>query len=277
MKKIIIQGDDWGYSEEVNAGIEYSYEYGILTETTALVNLLDINKKSEYKSRLHSLKNKSGLNKPKLGIGIHLNVTYGKPLSPNWPKPEFTRPHKGSGNPEEWIGSAWQKYFSQFTISQIEDEYRRQIELGIQIFGDIDHLDSHHFSAAYDPLKSVYEKFAKEYRLAVRPAAPLSEKPVYGGDFIVKEVDINKIKTLGIKIANSYVLKLFFNEKDPIKSFLQVVDKIEDGKAVEVMFHPAQGQKADSWRVTDLKTLTSNAVLNYFLIRNIQLITYKDL
>src|SRR3989344_2824110 len=252
MRKIVIQGDDWGYSEETNAGIEYAYEHGILTETTAMVNLLDKNKKSEYRNRIGGLINKSGLRKPELGIGIHLNVTYGKPISLNWPQPEFTPP-------------------------QIEDEYRRQIELGMEIFGNIDHLDSHHFSAAYNPLKQVYKKLAKEYRLAVRPYASLSEKPVYGGDFIVRKVDINKIKNAGIKIADNYILKLFFNEKDPIKSFLREVDRIDDGKTAEVMFHPAKGQKADNWRIIDLKTLIDKNTLHYLGNKNIQLITYKDL
>lgn len=277
MKKIIIQGDDWGYSEESNSGIEHAYEYGILTETSVLVNLLDINKKIEYRDRIKRLQNKSGLNKPKLGIGIHLNVTYGKPLSPKWPYSEFTRPHKGTGKPEEWIGSAWQKYFLQFTSGQVEEEYRRQIELGLEIFGDIDHLDSHHFSAAYKPLKNVYESLAKEYKLAVRPTAPLSEKPVYGGDFIVNQNDIEKIKKVGIKIADRYCLKLFFNEKNPIKSFLQEIEKIKSSKTAEIMFHPAKGQKADSWRVKDLNLLTSKSVLDYFSNKNIQLITYKEL
>lgn len=277
MKKIIIQGDDWGYSEEASTGIEYAYKYGILTETTVIVNLLDIKKKSEYQNRIRSLVNNSGLSKPKLGIGIHLNVTYGKPLSPKWPNSEFTRPHKGTGKPQEWIGSAWKKYFSQFTGRQIEDEYRRQIELGIQIFGDIDHIDSHHLSASYEPLKHVYEKLAKEYKLAVRPSAPLSEKPVYGGDFIVKEESVDKLKELGIKTADKYILKLFFNEEDPIRSFLQEIDNIENGKTAEVMFHPAKGRKADSWRITDLKTLISKIALKYFSNKNIQLITYRDL
>lgn len=277
MKKIIIQGDDWGYSEESNTGIEYTYEHGILTETSVLVNLLDIHKKREYQNRINGLENKSGLNKPKLGIGVHLNITFGKPLSPKWPNSVFTRPFKGTGQPEEWIGSAWQKYFSQFSSSQVEEEYRRQIEMGLEIFGDIDHLDSHHFSAAYDPLKEVYEKLAREYKLAVRPAAPLSEKPVYGGDFIVSQDDIEKIKKVSIKIADRYCLKLFFNEKNPTKSFLQEIDNISDSKTAEIMFHPAKGQKADSWRVKDLDVLTSKPVLDYFSNKNIQLITYKEL
>ncbi len=277
MKKVIIQGDDWGYSKESNEGIEHAYEYGVLTETAVLVNLLDVRKKEEYRERIEGLKNKSGINKPEMGIGIHLNVTFGKPLSPRWPQPIFTRPYKGTGQSEEWTGSAWQKYFSQFNSTQVEEEYRRQIEMGLSIFGDIDHLDSHHFSAAYEPLKGVYEKLAKEYNLAVRPRALLSETPVYGGDFVVDQNDIEKLKDAGIKVADKYCLKLFSREKNPEKSFLQEIENMGNTETIEVMFHPAKGQDTDSWRKKDLELLTSKVVLDYFNNKNIQLITYKEL
>ncbi len=55
MKKIIIQGDDYGYSESINKGIEKAYTYGVLTETTVLVNLLSPNRKFEYRDRLKNL------------------------------------------------------------------------------------------------------------------------------------------------------------------------------------------------------------------------------
>jgi predicted glycoside hydrolase/deacetylase ChbG (UPF0249 family) len=277
MKKIIVQGDDFGYTEESNAGIGYAYEYGILTETTVMVNCLDMKKKSEYQNFIKNLENKSGLKKPKLGIGVHLNVTYGKPLSFGWPSPDFTRPHKGSGKPEEWMGSAWKKYFAQFSPQQVESEYRKQIELALEVFNEIDHLDSHHFSSSYEPLKTVYEKLAKEYGLAVRADGVLSEKPVYGGDYIVDREASKRLKVKGIKTADRYVLKLFFNEKDPIGSFLTEMDKVKDGETVEVMFHPGKGKKADSWRKIDLAILTDKKVMSYFNANKVKLIAYGDL
>jgi predicted glycoside hydrolase/deacetylase ChbG (UPF0249 family) len=276
-KRIIVQGDDWGYTQEISDGIEYAYEHGILTETAVMVNVLDRKKKSEYRSRIDNLENKSGLRKPKLGIGVHLNVTYGTPLSPKWPNKEFTRPYKGSGKPEEWTGSAWTEYFSQFSSTQVEDEYRRQIELALEIFGQVDHLDSHHFSASYEPLKTVYEKLAKEYQLAVRTDAPLSENPVYGGNYVVKREASIGLKAKGIRTADKYILKLFFNEKKPVQSFLREMDKTKDKESVEVMFHPGKGEKTDDWRKTDLEILTNEEVLKYFSNSNIKLITYGDL
>lgn len=276
-RKIIIQGDDWGYKPEACRGIEYAYEHGILTETTIMPNVLDLKKKKEYKDRIESLENKTSLAKPKLGIGVHLNITFGKPLLPSWPKEKFTRPHKGSGKPEEWQGSAWREYLSQFTTKQVEDEYRRQIEVVLDIFGEIDHLDSHQNTSSYEPVISIFEKLAKEYDIPVRPIAPLSEKPVYGGDFVVDEEANDKLRKNGVRMADRNIFKLFFNEKDPIKSFLNEMDKVKDGETVEVMFHPAKGKGAEDWRKKDLDTLTNDKVLQYFKDNDIELITYREL
>ena len=62
-EKVIIQGDDYGYSEDVNLGIEEAYTYGVLTETTVLINLLNINKKFGYRDKLKNLENKSNSKK----------------------------------------------------------------------------------------------------------------------------------------------------------------------------------------------------------------------
>lgn len=277
MRKVIIQGDDWGYSQEATDGIEYAYEHGILTETTIMTNLLDKRRKSEYRDRIFKLQNKSGLNKPKLGLGIHLNVTYGKPLSSKWPQNEFSRPFKGSQTDKEWIGSAWKEYFLQFSENQVEAEYRKQIETGIEIFGEIDHLDSHHFSASYEPLTKVYKKMAKEYHLAIRTLAPLSEKAQYGGDFVVDKEEIQSLNHEGFRIADNYCLNYFTNEKDPINALLDRFMDIPDDSSTEFMFHPAKGSGTDEWKLKDLEILTNEKIIRYLNIENLQLITYAEI
>ncbi|KKQ42468.1 MAG: hypothetical protein US60_C0017G0018 [Microgenomates group bacterium GW2011_GWC1_37_8] len=275
LKKIIIQGDDLGYSPVSDSGIKYAYEHGILTSTTVMANLLKRSDKKKYREYVNKLENKSGLEKPELGIGVHLNVTYGKPLSSKWPQKEFTRPFRNSGKPEEWQGSVWRKYFSQFTERQVEDEYRTQIEFALEFFGKIDHLDSHHFTASYAPLTLIYEKMAKQYNLPVRPSAPLSENPVYGGDFLVDNNFVNNMKKKKIKVADKYILDLFFNEADPIKMFLGSLSNVYVGETCEIMFHPAKGEIAEEWRLKDLETLTNSKVISYFKVNNIELINYS--
>lgn len=277
MKKIIIQGDDWGYKPEVSLGIEHAYEHGILTQTTAMANLLDITKKEEYQKRIKKLKNKTKLNKPQLGIGVHLNLTFGKPLSTIWPQKKFNRPLRGSSKPQEWQGSVWREYFSQFTPNQVEEEYRRQIELVLNIFGSISHLDSHQMTASYEPMIQIYEKLAKEYQTPARQLAPLSEKSVYGGDFVIDKSVNRKLTQKGIKMPDKNVYTLFFNKKNPIKSFLSEVSNSKDNQTTELMFHPAIGEKAEKWRLIDLDILTNQETISFFTNNNIKLLNYSQL
>jgi len=277
MKKIIIQGDDWGYKPEANNGIEYAYEHGILTQTTVMANVLDIKKKETYRNQIQKLENKTKLKKPKLGIGVHLNLTFGKPLSKNWPQKEFNRPLRGLNKPEEWQGSTWRDYFSKFNKKQVENEYRRQIELVMEIFGDISHLDSHQMTASYEPMIQIYEILAKEYNVPIRPVAPLSENPVYGGDFVVDERVNKELKEKGIRMPDKNIFTLFFNEKDPIKSFLSQIEKANDGEVLEVMFHPAMGKNADKWRVADLNTITNQKTIKFFKEKEVELINYNQI
>lgn len=119
-KQVIINGDDFGYSPGVNQGIITAYSEGILTSTTALANCLAGNE------TLNQLSAK--FKKPPIGIGVHLNLTLGKPLAPEvWKEKEFVRPHKGSNKPEEWQGSAWQSYFSALSDERLEKNLKNRL------------------------------------------------------------------------------------------------------------------------------------------------------
>jgi predicted glycoside hydrolase/deacetylase ChbG (UPF0249 family) len=277
-KRIIIQGDDWGYSPEIIQGIAEAYEYGILTETDVMANLLDPNKASEYRHQIESLENKSGLHKPKLGLGVHLNLTYGSPITSEWPFQNMARPHKGSSKPEEWQGSAWATHFATYDANLVKAELRAQLERALSIFGQIDHLDSHHFVHSYQPIKQVVIELAKEYGIKyIRATAPLSEKPVYGGDFMVDTHLQKELRPLGLLTTDACVLKLYWNEPNPLEAFLADVAAAPEGQIIEFMVHPATGEGAEEWRIKDLQMITSDEVKEYFTAENIKLINYLQI
>lgn len=72
MKRLIVNADDFGWSEAVNEGILKAHLEGIVTSATLMTNLPDALGALEL-ARLRA---------PGLGIGLHLNLTEGKPLSP---------------------------------------------------------------------------------------------------------------------------------------------------------------------------------------------------
>ena len=70
MKKVIINADDFGYSSAVNLGIITSHKKGILTSTTLMANMSGCDEAIMLAKE-----------NPNLGVGCHLVLTCGKPLT----------------------------------------------------------------------------------------------------------------------------------------------------------------------------------------------------
>jgi len=72
MRRLIINADDFGWSEAVTGGILKAHREGVLTSTTLMTNL------AGAEAALARAREEA----PNLGIGIHLNLTEGGPLAP---------------------------------------------------------------------------------------------------------------------------------------------------------------------------------------------------
>src|SRR5690554_3524879 len=68
--KLIINADDFGLSRGINFGIIDAHALGVLTSTTLMITMEASN---------HAIELSKGF--PNLGIGLHLNITLGKPLT----------------------------------------------------------------------------------------------------------------------------------------------------------------------------------------------------
>ncbi len=269
---VIINADDFGYSEGVNAGIKKAYEEGILTSTTVMGNVVSPD------AFLEGLENKSGLTKSPLSHGVHLNLTYGKPLVQQvWNGLEkFSRPYKEVKDGKEWKGSAWKEYFGRFDKFAVERELTAQVEQVEKILGPVDHLDSHHGVASYPPIIDVYEQLALSLHLPLRPISPLSEEDIYGGKF---EFDLgykDHLRQKGIKTVDYINMSYFYTDSDPVASFCQLLSSLKSGEVAEFMFHPAIDDSQGKWRLTDLEILTSDRTKQTIKDNNIRLTTYAE-
>jgi hopanoid biosynthesis associated protein HpnK len=72
MRRLIVNADDFGWSEAVTSGILRAHREGVLTSTTLMANLPGAAAALDRARR----------EAPKLGIGVHLNLTEGEPLAP---------------------------------------------------------------------------------------------------------------------------------------------------------------------------------------------------
>jgi predicted glycoside hydrolase/deacetylase ChbG (UPF0249 family) len=72
MKQLIVNADDFSVSAEANRGILHAHHHGIVSSTTVMVNFPDA--APGLQQALATA--------PDLGIGLHLNLTAGRPVSP---------------------------------------------------------------------------------------------------------------------------------------------------------------------------------------------------
>jgi hopanoid biosynthesis associated protein HpnK len=70
VKKIIINADDFGWSEGINQAIEQAHTEGVLTSATIMPNMPAAEQAVEIAKKL-----------PNLGVGVHLNLMEAGPLS----------------------------------------------------------------------------------------------------------------------------------------------------------------------------------------------------
>lgn len=148
--KLVINGDDLGYTLGNTYGIVEGYKNGILRSTTALTN-------SDYIYEARDLvKDLDGL-----GVGVHLTLTLGKSLTEN----------KTLTGPDGYFypgrKTIWEKNPD---YDEIYNEWKAQIEKFIEVFGHMPtHLDSHHsVHDATEKALEVAERLSKEYGLQLR-------------------------------------------------------------------------------------------------------------
>lgn len=70
MQKIIVTADDYGMCNEVDHAIDAGIENGFITTTNVMLNMDTLSNASDLRTRY-----------PQLSVGIHWNVTTGKPIS----------------------------------------------------------------------------------------------------------------------------------------------------------------------------------------------------
>lgn len=155
MKQLIINADDYGRSPEISQGIRAAHKYGVVTSTTCMMNIATT--AADVKLAVKET--------PTLGMGVHLVLTMGKPLSKH--------------NAVKSVTNAQGKFFNysgfvenlpNLKTNEVKAEWRLQIQAFIKAAGKKpDHLDSHHHSSYFTPeLFHAMLELAEEYDCPIR-------------------------------------------------------------------------------------------------------------
>ena len=126
MKQLIVNADDFALTKRVSDGIIKAHQNGIVTSTSMLAN------SPHFKEGVSLLKTV-----PSIGVGVHLNLSWGKPILP----------YSSVTSLVDSNGNFYRKPHllpSTVNLDEIKKELEAQINKSIDSGIQISHLDSHH-------------------------------------------------------------------------------------------------------------------------------------
>ncbi len=156
MKFLIVNADDFGWTDGVNRGIAEAHRNGIVTSTSLLAN------GAAFQGAVQVAREN-----PALGVGVHLNLSDGPPLLPRWEVSSFVN---GSGmfwaRPSNLFLRRW---LGKLSLDEVEREWAAQIERVRNAGIAITHLDGHKHVHMIPGLFPIALRLAQRYGIrAVR-------------------------------------------------------------------------------------------------------------
>jgi predicted glycoside hydrolase/deacetylase ChbG (UPF0249 family) len=149
MQKIIITADDYGMCDAVDKAIDAGIENGIITTTNVLLNMDSLHNARTLRKRY-----------PQISIGIHWNVTTGKPVcNPN--NIQSLVDEKG----EFWNINEFKRRYGKHLIlkEDLIKELEAQYNLFESICGKPDYWNTHENCALHIKAFYIFAKIAKNH------------------------------------------------------------------------------------------------------------------
>ena len=247
---LIVNADDFNLTVGVSRGIAEAHRAGIVSSTTVIVNLPGLRDNLRHIQEL-----------PRLGLGLHLNLTFGPPVSPA----EKLRSLLGSdglfvrdparqlqaGDPEE-----------------IAREWDAQLEAFVTAVGrPPTHLDTHHNLHARPPASEIALDLALRLRIPLRPVTAVVRASMVAA---------------GLPAPSHLVGDIATGPYWTVTRLLRCLDELPEG-VTEMCCHPGRFDEAllvsryNRQREAELQALTDPAVQERLRERGIALLTYADL
>lgn len=287
MIRLITNSDDFGLTDSITDAIIDTHLNGIMTSTTLMANMIGFDYAVSKAKEL-----------PNLGIGIHFNLTEGKPLTEVSKIPDLV---DANGNFKNNTIQRKNLILGSTKSAQIEIELKNQLERLLDNNIIPTHFDSHHhitgvplaFKASMAIAKrykvnnaritnidfqyhslSQYNAYTKiKHRMKTLPKALIHSK---------NKKDLRKygFKTPDTKLLPNRILPV---SNDPIEQFIRTLSILKPG-VTEISFHPGyensdlnDSKQTAALRIRDLKVANSALVMDYIKKNNIQLINFKDI
>ena len=289
MKRLIVNADDFGLTHNVNRGILDAHRDGIVTSATLLANGIAFESAVAASKRFH-----------RLGIGVHLNLTEGRPVAEAYHIPTLV--DRGGQfhltPPRLWAGIV----SGQVSLAEIEFELRAQIRKVIRAGITPTHLDGHKHIHVLPRVSELVIRLAHEFGIpAVR--CPLEHNPYASSaseNRLLPTISTVKQYLVGrtvSKLAKSFRKRLaqagllspahFYGMSETgfldARAIRQILRYLPPGTS-ELMCNPGYrdvelektGTRLLTQREIEIEGLTAASIKNFVVSRGIQLWSYKD-
>jgi predicted glycoside hydrolase/deacetylase ChbG (UPF0249 family) len=162
MKRLIVNADDFGWSEAVTSGILQGHREGVITSTTLMTNLPGAAEALERARR----------EAPNLAIGVHLNLLEGEPLAP---RSDVAALLDGEGRLPSSLGALLRRLsFSAAAVAAAGKEMEAQVRWARDHGIEPSHLDGHKHVHLYPALRPAVIALARRHGIrAIRTTAEL--------------------------------------------------------------------------------------------------------
>ncbi|HET6371348.1 MAG TPA: ChbG/HpnK family deacetylase, partial [Nitrospiria bacterium] len=148
--RLILNGDDFGMSREVNSGILLAHTEGLLTSASLMVNGLAAPEAVDLAMR-----------HPTLAVGLHVVLVQGRSTLGPAEIPDLIDAERRFGDAPFRLGLRY--FFKPGIEQQIESEVRAQIEKFLAFGLPLSHVDGHLHFHLHPTVFKILLKLSKEY------------------------------------------------------------------------------------------------------------------
>lgn len=271
--RLIVNADDYARTPEVARGIRQAHRRGIVTSTTAMMNMPGAGQ--DLQLALGEC--------PRLGLGVHLVLTSGRPLSGPARVPSLV-----DGDGDFYKLEPFLARLASLRVDEVEMEWRAQVGRFRAVAGRLpDHLDSHHHSSYFtEDLFRLMLELAHEYGCPIRLAFAQGAAGMIG---LPAQLAAG-IAEFAPRLTAEYRPRApdafyagFYDEQATHQELIEILDSLPQGSS-ELMCHPGYvdaallaGSIYARQREAELEILTDPSLKDAIRARRIELISFRDL
>ena len=286
-KQLLVNADDFGLTPRVNEGIVKVMENGIVRSTSVMANM-------PSSEAIISIRNWEDIS-----IGIHLNLTTGKPLSSVDEVPSLVNDYGNFWEHKVFVRKLFNKWIN---MQEVQKELDRQVErihgLGVKPT----HFDSHQNVHLYPSVFRIIMRNIKKWQLrkmrshkhyllfqrktvAMKVATHYIRNPHQFVNHFFASMIMKYAHLKGVKTPDRLITPMATtgNSKYDLRTWLYLIRNLPEGTN-EVFVHPGYVSE-DIYKLTsyikerekEVKLLTSAELKTEFEENNIQLISFNNI